>query len=310
MTDLINLSIITEPNLWNIYEQMRLFMWTPSAFPTDSPDRLQSHPFLYKKFIKLLGYLVFLDSLQVRTIPQFQELIDCPFLTLALSEHASQEALHCQSYQYITQVYDKKTIEKIYTAVDIYQDIKIMAEFIKRPYETYRNDKTRENLVMAFFNDYLLEGVSFFNGFMPFYLNESVIPKTNTIISLIHRDENMHVKIFQNILKKELTKNPDLANQMLDHAYRYRDYEAKWLDSVFEGLNVDYHGHLDWRLSILLSSIGLEKREVNLKNPFHNLYIKANFDESGNRKTNIMEGKTSSYSVGGVNFDTINWEGN
>ncbi len=281
-----------DTKLYHIYETLRAFGWNPKAFPIDnySWDNRTS-----RCAENTLSYLIFLDSLQVNTLPYFITRFKNPTAKLAVAEHLAQEAMHVQSYQYILSTYPDDVREKIYYKVETDPVLKRRAEILTKPYQQYVNDPTEENEALALFADYILEGVLFFNGFMPFYALD--FPKTQTIISLIHRDENIHTLLFQTFLSRLITNSNVSKPRLVDFAYNVIQIEKRWMQEYLLGDFVEKNitdQHCDYLLNLRLSALGLEPFK-NITNPFAYFYKKANFTENGSALTNVLETKASSY---------------
>lgn len=182
----INLDNTHNPLARVLYTQMRANFWTPGIFPPSSYVRLQESGDV-RSFERVISYLVFLDSLQVRMIPEFSRLIPDPEIRLVLAEHQSQEALHCESYQYIISNFPKNSRQYIYDGVKSDPLLKERCEEVTKPYIAYMENPTPENLLFAYFSDFLLESLLFTNGFMFFYKNVEYLAETAVIIKLIER---------------------------------------------------------------------------------------------------------------------------
>ncbi len=295
--DLLNV----DSEVLSLYETMRHLGWNTKGFSLDSD--VYNQPQTVKDTIfRSLSYLIFLDTLQVDTLRYISNYVgnDNGALTLALSEHQAQESLHVFSYNYILSVYPEELRTKIYTAVEDDKLLNQRAKKIAKPYNDFIENPNKETFVLALFADFLLEGFLFFNGFMPFYQLIEYFPNTQTIISLIHRDENIHVNLFQTLLKRLLSTDKTISRQQLiDYLYDLLPYEKEFnLALLGEHLPEDkIINHCDYLVNLRLANLGLKKYDKTIKNPLKRLYDIANFKENMGAKSNVMEIKSSSYAV-------------
>ena len=295
----LDLSVIEEEYYWNLYKQLRSFAWSPEDYPLDNFQKLfDSGDNNVECFIKLFSYLVFLDSTQVRMIPEFS-LINgsgSPELLCLLAEHHSQEAVHCHSYQYITSPLKEDMRRRVYSEMHNNKYLYQRSQQILEPYKCYLDDKTNLNkLARAYFADYLLEGFLFSNGFLSMLYNENIFPKISTIIKLIWRDEKLHVLIFKSLVKQMLVNGVITSDECEEIGSNILKNELIWLSEVM-GDFVPYGKmklHSEWLMNKCLSDVGVSKRDKDLSNPFKYLYDRNNTKA----KTNPMEGKSSNYSV-------------
>lgn len=307
-TGLIDLGNTNNPKARLYYKQMRLNFWAPYNFAASNYVKLQENGKV-REIERVISYLSFLDSLQVRMLPEFARLIPDPEIKLVLSEHASQEAMHSESYEYMISNFPLHSREYIKTGVQTDPLLRKRCEAVIKPYQNYLDNPTPENLILAYFADYLVEGFLFESGFLFFYQNIDALSDSAIIVKLIQRDEQIHVRLFQYILKQAL-KDPlfkAVSKEMLvDYAYKTLEIENQWCKEIFCGDVPDevLEAHNSWKLNTLLSAIGLEKLEQEKENPLKRLYRIGYAGDGSESRSNVLEIKSANYS----NSDCLEWD--
>ena len=183
---LIDLQSTNNPTTRTHYKQMRLNFWAPYNFAASDYVKLQEQGRV-REIERVISYLSFLDSLQVRMIPEFSRLIPDPEIKITLAEHASQESMHAESYAYMISNFPLKSREYIRDGVRTDTLLRERCENVTQPYQNYLDKQAPESLLLAYFADYLVEGFLFQNGFNFFYQNVSSLADSAIIIKLIDR---------------------------------------------------------------------------------------------------------------------------
>lgn len=183
---LIDLQSTNHPKMNVYYKQMRLDFWNPYNFAASDYVKLQEHGKV-REIERVLSYLSFLDSLQVRVIPEFGRFVTDNTTKVTLAEHAAVEAMHCASYQYMISNFPHHSREYIRTGVEVDPLLMDRCEYITEPYQAYLDNPTPETLMRAYFADYLIEGFLFQTGFNFFFQNVSSLADSVIIIKLISR---------------------------------------------------------------------------------------------------------------------------
>ena len=93
---------------------------------------------------------------------------------------------------------------------------------------------------------------------------------------------------------------------LINLAYEVANVEDTWCEEIFgEGLSSrDIALHNKWKVNNILSSVGLEKNNSSLYNPFLDLYRIGNHGDGSQSKSNVLETKTSAY----TNAGSLTWE--
>lgn len=251
-----------DEKIFNMFKQQLAYMWRPEEInlSKDKSDfnSLSDH----EKFIFTtnLGYQILLDSIQSRGISHL--LNDCtnPEVEAFAKAWEFMETLHSYSYTYIIkQVYtnpseildkildDNETLKRASSVTKYYDEM-----INQIPDDTDYNKKKKLYLTLVSIN--ILEGIRFYISFacsFAFAQNQKMEGNAK-IISLIARDENLHMGFSSLLIKKLSTDETegfiDVANDCKDIVYKmYKDAadeEIEWAKYLFKdgsmiGLNAD-----------------------------------------------------------------------
>lgn len=240
-------------------------------------------------FTSNLKYQTMLDSVICRGVPTLLEYVTNTELEACLMTWQFFEKIHSQSYSYIIQnVYADSS--EVFGG--IYEDVEIMkrANSAIQDYnnlmgmdsESTKIADLKKQIYMTIISINILEAVRFYVSFIcsfAFAENKKMVGNAD-IIKLIKRDEALHLKNTQEIIKilqneecegfSETAKEcQDLAIQMFDSAARE---EKQWASYLFKngsiiGLNETVlHQYIDWLCMSRRKHIGLPYENVG-KNP-------------------------------------------
>ena len=196
-------------------------------------------------FTNTLKFQILLDSVQARgPTTAFAPYCSLPELESAINCWGFFEGIHSRSYTYIIKnlysnpeeifdsIYDNEYLLKRIRTSHVYYD-----QFISYP--------TKTNLVLAMINVFILEGLRFYTSFaIAFAFGENqVLEGTAKIISLIARDEALHLALTQKIInlwrkdqnetefKAIIDENKDAIKSMFTSAVKE---EHEWCDYLFD----------------------------------------------------------------------------
>lgn len=282
---------------------MRENFWIPEKFPmtqdvTDIKNLTEDELEAYKG---ILGFLTFLDSIQTNNIPNIAQYVTSPEVVLALTEQASQEALHSNSYSYIFEsVLEKSEINAVY---DYWRTDEVLLErvsHIANGFQEFNDKPTLENFKKVIILNYLLEGLYFYNGFQFFYLlsSKGLMGGTSDIIKLIQKDEETHLVIFEEIIK-EIIEDSD-KEMIVDLFLTAYEQEVKWSKHIIGnkvlGMTEDsIDMFTKYLVNKRLDKIGIDPIFENTINPFVHLEAIADASGEGTTKTNFFESSVTSY---------------
>lgn len=291
-------------------------------------------------FTSNLKFQTLMDSLQSRS-PNlaFLPFVSLPELETLIEVWSAFEALHAKAYQYIMQnVYANPT--EVFDDIIINEDILNRATSMSKYYDDFMeygmyyqmfgegthtiNGKTIEinltelkrKMILCVVSVNILEGVRFFVSFAcSFAFAENDTMEGNAkIIELIARDENLHLAITQNIIKKWRTGEDDPEMKKL-YEELLPEVEAMYHDAVEEekawgqylfadgsilGLNEKIlNEYVEYIAGKRLRAIGI-KSDYPFKNPLS--WVDKYYDNSSTQVA-PQEVEISSYTIGRVNQD-------
>jgi ribonucleoside-diphosphate reductase beta chain len=239
-------------------------------------------------FTSNLKYQTMLDSVICRGVPTLLEYVTNTELEACLMTWQFFEKIHSQSYSYIIQnVYsdssevfegiyeDAEIIKRANRAIEDYNNLMGMCS------ETAKTSELKKQIYMTLISINILEAVRFYVSFIcsfAFAENKKMIGNAD-IIKLIKRDEALHLKNTQEIIKilhreesegfiKTADQCKDLAIQMFESAAKEEKEWASYLfkDGSIIGLNENVlHQYIDWLCMSRRKNIGLPYETV--KNP-------------------------------------------
>lgn len=326
----LNLQRYDKPKYKKIYDlflnQVTSF-WVPQEvdLTKDRADfqELSDH----EKFIftKNLGYQILLDSLQSRGIPHLLEDCSNPEFEALAKAWEFFETIHSFSYTHI--------IKNVYpNPSEIFDNILTDPEIIKRTTSVtrYYDDlinglsdddeyERKKKLYLTLVSINILEGIRFYVSFACSYCfaQNKTMEGNSKIISLINRDENLHLAATQNVLKylrndasegfKEVVEEcePIVESMFRDAAQEEMEWAAYlFRDGSMLGLNeeilVNYMKHLCNRRT---RAIGVGNVFEDTNNPI--TWIK-NYTESKHVQNAPQETEIESYRIGAFKQDTDN----
>lgn len=295
----------------DIFSTMLSNHWVPekSSMVEDklSYTKLDEHE--KESFLKILSFLIFLDSIQTNNVPNIAEYITAPEIVLCLSRQTFDEALHSKSYGWIlTSIFDRETAEK---AIYYWREDKILRtrnEYIANIYQQFLEGDTKDlkSLVRVMVANYLLEGLYFYNGFYFFYNlgSRGLMTDTVTQIKYINRDELQHCLLFRNILVTMFKENPGLQEECQEMVYEMVriavQQEIEFSNHVIGdrilGMNKQsIHDYTHYLANKRLVSLGYEPVMEKTKNPYKHLETLASVENETTAKTNIFEKQSIAY---------------
>ena len=247
--------------IYDLFLQQLSFFWRPEEVDLSGKEKNDYEQLTdHQKFIftKNLGYQILLDSVQSRGISHLLEDCSNPEFEAFAKTWEFFETLHSYSYTYI--------IKNVYpNPSEVFDSILSDPEIIKRttsvtkyyddliediPNQSVDDKKKRLYLTLVSIN--ILEGIRFYVSFACSYCfaQNKTMEGNAKIISLINRDENLHLASTQNILKY-LKNNEDegfqhivkecepLVHKMFEDAAKEEMEWARYLfkDGSMLGLN-------------------------------------------------------------------------
>jgi ribonucleoside-diphosphate reductase beta chain len=273
-------------------------------------------------FTKNIKYQILLDSVQSRAIPSLMANTSIPELESCMQSWMYFESIHSFSYTYII----KNTYPSVSEVYDtLYDDEKLVerATSVTKYYNkllesmsTGTKQEQKEKLYLTLVSVNILEGIRFYVSFACSYAfaENKKMEGNAKIISLINRDENLHLAISQNILKI-LHSDPSEGFVEISKKYKeevikmYEDAaneEIEWAKYLFKngsilGLNAEILiKYMKWLTNKRSTAIGLGEIFEKADNPIN--WIK-NWTESKDVQVAPQETEIESYKVGSFKHD-------
>jgi len=311
-TNLFNLNDVKYSWANKLYRVMMSNFWIPEKvdLTMDVADYKKLTPVEQKAYDGILGFLVFLDSIQVNNIPNINDSITAPEVSLILSIQDYQEAIHSQSYAYVIEsIIPKNKREKIY---EFWRSDKVLFErnkYIASIYQDYLDNNTDENYFKVLIANYLLEGLYFYNGFNYFYnlASRNLMGGTADVIRYINRDELTHCVLFERIITTIGDEFPEMFDKDVIYSLTEKavEQEIQWTNHIIgdEILGINHQStdqYTKWLANKRLTAIGLEplyKGDEYKENPYLHLEKIADTEGDGNVKSNFFEGTVTSYQM-------------
>ncbi|WLR49802.1 ribonucleotide-diphosphate reductase subunit beta [Bacillus tianshenii] len=196
------------------YKTMLANFWTP--FEINMSKDIKQFPQLTDEeqdaFLKIIGLLALLDSIQTDYAGKVADYLTDSSLNALMIILAQQEVIHNHSYSYVlSSVVSKKQQDEVFDYWRSEPILRKRNDFVTNGYKDFTENPTVENLLKSIVYDVILEGLFFYSGFAFFYhlaRNQKMVA-TSTMINYINRDEQIHVGLFEKIFKEILREYPE-----------------------------------------------------------------------------------------------------
>ena len=238
-----------------------------------------------------LGFLIFLDSLQVNNLPNIADYITCAGVKTLLTVQAFQEAVHSQSYQYLLEsLYPETDRNDIY---DIWRTNPLLLErnqFIAGQMQGFADEATEDNFKRVLIANLALEGIYFYEGFNLFdqLASRKKLVQTQKMIDYIRTDENSHVALFTKVIHETMDtrKESNMICEILETAC---NQEIKWAqhsygNNILGISNSSSEENVKYLTNQRLKALRLPAMWDGVKNPYLHLDVKSRgnfFETSG-----------------------------
>ena len=259
------------------------------------------------------------DSCLSRTIEQLKKYVSNSELEFAMNWWMLMENTHSESYTWILQNIVKDPSEFF---DNIYENAAVMkrADQLTKVFDSLlsaKKDNPKEEIFKTVLSLQIAEGILFYSSFAcSFWFGSRGVMKGNSnIIKLISRDEDTHVAITQNIMKRwrddpsegfqEIYRD---SEELVYDAYREAvANEKEWATHLFSkgsllGLNEEIlHGYVEWLGNIRLRALGFKQIFDTKKNPIGgwiNEYIQSDKTDPAPQEQSVLD-----YSKGKVTND-------
>jgi ribonucleoside-diphosphate reductase beta chain len=204
-TGILNLNNVKYSWVSGFWKTMLNNFWIPEkiSLVADKVTMENLTPAELKGMKETLGFLIFLDSMQVNNLPNIADYITCSGCKTLLTVQAFQEAVHSQSYQYgLESLFSEKERTEIY---EMWRDNPLLRkrnESIANQMQDFVDEPSLTNFKKVLIVNLALEGIYFYQGFNFFdqLASRSKVVQFQKMIDYIRTDENSHVALFTKII--------------------------------------------------------------------------------------------------------------
>lgn len=312
---------------FDLFKEQLSFFWRPEEVSlqkdiTDYQNLAEHEKFI---FTKNLLYQTLLDSVQARAIPFLAKYTSLPEFEATCSAWQFFEQIHSYSYTYIIKnVYPdpKEIFDSALNDVEIQKRstsvTKHYNELIQSIGENNLDDIKRK-IFLTLVSVNILEGIRFYVSFACSYCfaQNKTMEGNAKIISLINRDENLHLALTQNtikILKTEKSEGfVEIAEELEPVVMKmYEDAaveEMNWAKYLFQngsmlGLNATIlEIYMKYLTNKRMNAIGYKGLFGKIENPINwiDVWVKGK-----NVQTAPQETELESYKVASIKNDIEN----
>jgi ribonucleoside-diphosphate reductase beta chain len=311
------------PVYFEFFKKQLNSYWLPEEVDL-SKDRLdykgmsENEKFIFTSNLK---YQILLDSVQSRGIPHLTEDLSNPEIEAFCSAWAMFETIHSYSYTFIIKnVYanpsevfdnilnDEQIVKRTVSVTKYYDDmINSLGESI---------EDRRKKLYLTLVSINILEGIRFYVSFACSYAfaQNGKMEGNSKIISLINKDENLHLGFTQKLLN-DLRNREDEGFQdvvrecepmVIEMFKNAAEEEMEWAEYLFKdgsmlGLNAEIlKRYMKYLTNQRMKVLGLEPIFEKIKNPINwiNAWTSSKGTQNAPQQTQI-----DSYNIGSVKSD-------
>jgi ribonucleoside-diphosphate reductase beta chain len=290
------------------YKRMLGNFWTPFEINMGSDVKQFSSlaPVERESFLKIIGLLALLDSIQTDFAGKVSDYLTDSSLNALMIILAQQEVIHNHSYSYVlSSLVSKKEQDRVFDFWRTETVLEKRNDFVMKGYEAFTNEPNVDSLLKAIVYDVILEGLFFYSGFAFFYhlARQQKMVGTSTMINYINRDEQIHVDLFVKIYLELLAEFPELntSNRAQEVEAIFKEaaeLEVEWAREVIgnqiDGLDVeDVEEYIYFYANVRCTQLGYDRPfPAYRKNPLK--WIKA-YEEVDLGKTDFFEQKSRQY---------------
>jgi ribonucleoside-diphosphate reductase beta chain len=268
-------------------------------------------------FLRALAFASNLDGLLVNSLSEvIKPHLTSPEVTLAVARQIYEECLHVDSYSCMIEAVglDPDAVYGLYRQDKqlYYKNKRVLESMYKinTPDFTTETFEGAQGFIEACTTNLIFEGIFFFSAFLVFYNfgRHNKMPGSKEMIQFINRDEDLHVRLFVNIINSIKEEQPELWTQDLQDRMRQNildavEMEIEWgVSCIGEGIlgitPVMLSDYIKFIGDMRLEGIGLGK-SYNVENPFPWL---DEFTQSNMIETNFFEGTVREYQSGSLEW--------
>lgn len=307
-SNILNWDDVAFPWAYPKYKRMLANFWTP--FEINMSQDIKQFPQLTEiekeAFLKIIGLLALLDSIQTDFAGKAADYLTDSSLNALMIMLAQQEVIHNHSYSYVlSSIVPKQEQEDVFEFWRNEPTLITRNEFVTSGYKDFADNPTVENFLKAIVYDVILEGLFFYSGFAFFYnlaRNQKMVA-TSTMINYINRDEQIHVDLFVKIFKEVLNQYPEYdtpqLSQFIQETFmKAADLEIEWgryiIGNKIDGISMgDLEAYIRFYANVRCNQLGFGRPfEGYRENPMR--WIIA-YEEVDLGKSDFFEQKSRQY---------------
>ena len=306
------------------WEKQDEFLWRPEeiSMVNDKQDFESLDREIQFAIENILSFLQYLDSI----VPENDTILK--FITgdyeikQALGIHEFVEGgIHTKSYQYILKTLfgeDNKKIKEVYYRFRTYKPLAERNKELSKEFQALRDivykgilnteiETYKQQFFKTIIQDYFIESTIFYMGFLFFHIirvNLNKLSGVNQQISLIRRDEELHVSLFHKIIKTFQEENEMFFDEdiIYDIAYKTAEADKKFYKETLQdrvsGLTEkNINAYIEYTVNKRLKALGLKTIYSSKENPFQTI-------ESVNNSSELR--KSSFFETGAVDYFSTN----
>ncbi|WP_391206544.1 ribonucleotide-diphosphate reductase subunit beta [Psychrobacillus sp. L4] len=290
------------------YKKMLGNFWTPFEInmSNDIKQFSQLNEAERDAFLKIIGLLALLDSVQTDFAGKVADFLTDSSLNALMIILAQQEVIHNHSYSYVlSSLVSKDEQNRVFDFWRTEPVLQKRNDFVLKGYEEFAEQPNVDSMLRSIVYDVILEGLFFYSGFAFFYhlARHQKMVGTSTMINYINRDEQLHVDLFVKIYQELLAEYPkfDTPERAVEVEAIFREaaqLEVDWAREIIgekiDGLDVeDVEAYIYFYANVRCSQLGYDRPFPEYrKNPLK--WIKA-YEEVDLGKTDFFEQKSRQY---------------
>ena len=299
----------------NIYDIMTHNTWFPAEVNTSEENKAYKTltPSEKRMYDLVFSQLSFNDALQAdNLVDNINAYITNKIVGACLIRQAWEEVNHSKSYAVLIQDATGKS-EAVF---DLYKNDPILNKknkAIADIYDSLSGEVTEEKILLAMVANQLLEGVYFISGFTAIYALGHKMKGSADMIAFINRDENVHLRLFQNMILTLKKENPNLFTPKIKEEIRTMflksyEIEIEWGKYITNGSILGFtdellEEYLQWLINARLQAIEEETIfPIQNKVPYLSK-IGDSYSKFNEVKTNFFEGNVKNYSKGSLDMN-------
>ena len=320
---LMQISPLKHPFADEIFKIMLKNTWVPGEVPMgrdvemwNSKNTLSENE--RRVYKRSLAFVSNLDGIQTNNLVQnILRQITSPEVSLTLVRQSFEEALHVYSYSTMVEALnlDPDEIYGMYRRdIELYNKNKYVLNSLAKIASpnfktgTFSDDQSFLEACVA---NIILEGIYFYSAFLVFYVlrRSNKMPGSAEMIQFINRDEDMHLKLFINIVKTIIKEQPELWTpgfqaKVVKNIQGACEHEINWgISCIREGIlgltPPNLTDYIEFITDMRLRSLGLPE-QYHKKNPFPWI---DEITQGSMIEVNFFEGTVKEYSTGTLSWD-------